>query len=210
MASFAPLPEEDRWALAFHAGRFAYPEALAEEGAADLDADPALRARIPNLQALVRTHPGRAGARRSAKSGERGDRLPALRSRGPGPARRQRNRWPSRTNCSARASPPIGRGDARQAGELALAAYLDGFEPVEAVLGARDGAWSPRSKRAMGGLRAAIARGAPAAEVSRARPSGSRPCSAGPRPRSRRRPAAALPPSSARSPSCCARGSRPC
>ena len=33
MQSFASLPDADRWALAFHVGRFAYPDALAEAGA---------------------------------------------------------------------------------------------------------------------------------------------------------------------------------
>ena len=32
MTSFGHLPEEDKWALAFAAGRFAYPRALAEQG----------------------------------------------------------------------------------------------------------------------------------------------------------------------------------
>jgi high-affinity iron transporter len=59
-------------------------------------------------------------------------------------------------------------GDRARAGELALAAYLDGFEPVEAVLNAREGGLVAQVEGAMGRLRAAIARGAPADEVSQA------------------------------------------
>ena len=58
------------------------------------------------------------------------------------------------------------RGARDEAGELALAAYLDGFEPVEAVLGARDGGLVAEVEREMGGLRAAIGRGAPAEDVA--------------------------------------------
>src|SRR3546814_8475614 len=57
------------------------------------------------------------------------------------------------------------KGDAGEAKRLALSAYLDGFEPVEPILAARDGALMQDIERAMGELRAAIGRGAPAADV---------------------------------------------
>jgi high-affinity iron transporter len=56
-------------------------------------------------------------------------------------------------------------GDRDRAKALALAAYLDGFEPVEAVLAARDGSLVARVEAAMGDLRSAIAAGKPAADV---------------------------------------------
>ena len=37
MQSFAQLPDADSWALAFRAGRFAYPDALAQQGEAIWD-----------------------------------------------------------------------------------------------------------------------------------------------------------------------------
>jgi high-affinity iron transporter len=57
-------------------------------------------------------------------------------------------------------------GDRERASEFALAAYLDGFEPIEAVLGARNGGLVADVERAMGELRAAIARGAPTDDVA--------------------------------------------
>src|SRR3546814_3973255 len=48
-----------------------------------------------------------------------------------------------------------------------LSAYLDGFEPVEPVLTARDGTLMARIEEAMGGLRAAIDDGTPADVVER-------------------------------------------
>ena len=44
-------------------------------------------------------------------------------------------------------------GDRAEANRLALSAYLDGFEPVEAVLATRDGALMRRVEQAMAGFR---------------------------------------------------------
>jgi len=57
------------------------------------------------------------------------------------------------------------QGERDHAGELALAAYLDGFEPVEAVLNARDASIVARVEAGMGALRSAIHDGAPVADV---------------------------------------------
>jgi high-affinity iron transporter len=58
------------------------------------------------------------------------------------------------------------RGDARGARELALSAYLDGFEPVEPTLTARDATLMGRIEGAMGEFRAAIDRGASADDLA--------------------------------------------
>ena len=50
---------------------------------------------------------------------------------------------------------------------LALAAYLDGFEPVEPILAVRDNALKVRIEDAMGLLRASIVKGAPPDELRR-------------------------------------------
>src|SRR5690606_16375865 len=57
------------------------------------------------------------------------------------------------------------RGDRRAATDLALSAYLDGFEPVEAVLAARDKALMLRIENAMIAVRASIANGQPVEAV---------------------------------------------
>ena len=56
-------------------------------------------------------------------------------------------------------------GDRAQAKELALSAYLDGFEPVEALLASRDGGLMRRIEGAMAEVRSAIGNGEPAAVV---------------------------------------------
>ncbi len=53
MTSFGHLPEEDKWALAFAAGRFAYPPALAEQGRRIWESDAAVRALVPDATALI-------------------------------------------------------------------------------------------------------------------------------------------------------------
>ena len=165
MQSFAHLPEGDRWALAFRAGQFAYPEAIAKEGALIWNRDAAVRARIPNLQTLV----GLTPAALSSQIGEaRANAVIAYLRANP-----QILTQRAGTESLATAHELLGRcltayqrGERAQAAELALAAYLDGFEPVEAVLGARDASLVAEVEREMGGLRAAIGQEAPAADVA--------------------------------------------
>lgn len=165
MTSFASLSPEDRWALAFYAGTLAYPQALARAGEADWRADPALRARIPDLERLVSITPAALG---SAIGEERAAALVAyLRAHPEALAATGGSQALAVAHELLRRSlAAYGAGDREQARELALAAYLDGFEPVEALLGARDGGLVVEVEEAMGRLRAAIARGAPVDEVA--------------------------------------------
>lgn len=165
MASFASLPDQDRWALAFHVGSFAYPADLAARGQAIWNAEPAVRARVPNLGALVALTPA-ALARDLGE--EKATAVIAYLRRHPeafttnqGVGSLAVSHEFLRQSVAAYQA-----GNGAHAAELALAAYLDGFEPVEALLNARDGAIVAEVEGAMGRLRAAIARGAPAAEVS--------------------------------------------
>lgn len=165
MTSFAHLPPDARWALAFQTGRYAYPDALAAEGRRLWGNDAGLRARIPDLETLVRLTP----AALADDIGE--DRATAVMA--------YLRADPAAVTAPAAGTGQLGQarallrqsveayqgGDRARARELALAAYLDGFEPVEALLGARDAALVGRIEQAMGALRAAIGRDAPASEV---------------------------------------------
>jgi high-affinity iron transporter len=158
MQSFAHLSPEDRWAVAFHAGRFAYPASLAAEGERIWRGDAAVRALVPDLEALV----GLTPAALSTRIGEgratavtaylRANPAVVAEAAGTGTLAVARERLDQ--SLAAYRS-----GDRDQAAELALAAYLDGFEPVEALLGARDSGLVAEVEREMGGLRAAIGRG---------------------------------------------------
>lgn len=165
MQSFAHLSDEDRWALAFHAGQFAYPSSLAVEGGEIWANEPGVRARIPNLQALVGMTPAELEAQIGDKAAAA---VTAYLRANPGAVTQQVDGGSIGTarNLLAQSLAAYRRGARAAAGELALAAYLDGFEPVEAVLSARSSTLVPAVEREMGGLRAAIGRGAPEAEVA--------------------------------------------
>jgi high-affinity iron transporter len=166
MQSFASLPEADRWALAFYIGRFAYPDPLARQGEALWQGDAALRARIPNIEALVGTAPD-ALAREIGEA--RANQVTAYLRATPGAVmQRQGTQSLGAARDFVRQSvAAYRRGDRDQAGDLALAAYLDGFEPVEALLNARDASIVAQVERASGEFRAAIDDGVPRAEVER-------------------------------------------
>lgn len=164
MTSFAHLSADDRWALAFHAGRFAYPETMAAQGKAIWKADAGLRGRIPNLAALTALTPTALarsiGAEKAAAVTAflRANPQAVEAANGSGSLDLARTRL--RESLAAYAA-----GDRAQAKELALSAYLDGFEPVEALLASRDGGLMRRIEGAMAEVRAAIGNGEPASVV---------------------------------------------
>jgi high-affinity iron transporter len=167
MQSFASLPPADRWALAFHVGTLAYRGDLANEGERLWASEPALRASIPSLERLVSITP----AALASELGEpRAAALIAYLRAHPEALNRSQaaQSLPVAHELLRQAVAAYRAGDRGRAAELALAAYLEGFEPVEAVLNAREGGLVAEVETAMGRLRAAIARGAPADEVTRA------------------------------------------
>lgn len=163
MASFAEtLSPQDRWAVALYAGSLAYPENDMREGGRVWRGNAALRASI-SLERLVGLRP----AELEAEFGERDAKAVVAYLRrhpettigsGPGSLALARGRLDESLAAYR-------RGDRKAATDLALSAYLDGFEPVEPILSARDNPLMVRIEGAMGALRAEIARGAPTDEV---------------------------------------------
>lgn len=158
MMSFATLPDEDRWALAFFAGTLSHDDAMRERGARMWSRDAPSKSRFPDLAAVttlteatlsaqmppdtardlvayVRIHPEAAGA------GNPSGALSLARSR------------LQESLVAARA------GDKSGATRLGLSAYLDGFEPLEPALGARNKALLVEVENAMLAYRAALASG---------------------------------------------------
>ncbi len=162
MASFAGLPPQDRWDLALYASAFAYPASAAAEGEGIWKGDAALRARI-NMENLVGMTPASlANEIGEAKAGA----VIAYLRRNPaavlGPTAVSLTL--ARTHLGE-ALTAYANGDRKGAVDLALSAYLDGFEPVEPILSARHHALMVRIESAMGALRAGIAKGLPLDEV---------------------------------------------
>lgn len=166
MPAFTSLSDEERWALAFHTGTLAYSPALAHEGEQLWQATPALRARLPNLDAVTRV----TEAELSVSLGEHPARaaLAYLRTH-PKAATADRPTAASLVLARQRiqeSQVAYAAGDAGRATALALSAYLDGFEPVEPALALRDRALMDRVEQAMGEYRARIARSASVAEIA--------------------------------------------
>ena len=164
MPSFAHLSAENRWALAFYVGGFAYPEETGGAGERAWRDDPALRAAVPDLEALTQATP----AALAARLGEpRANAVVAyLRSHPEALAVGGTDGLDLARHRLAESLAAYRAGDARKAEELALSAYLDGFEPVEPLLRARDGKLMARIEAAMGELRASLKRRAPADVVA--------------------------------------------
>ena len=161
MPSFASLSPQDRWALAFRVGRFAFPKV--ETGAAAWQADAGVRSQIPDLKTLVTLTPTELA---NAVGEPRADEITAYLRSHPAAA------MPARPGSLSVVRDKLAlmltayeAGDRDGAKKLALAAYLDGFEPVEPLLAARDPTLMGRIESEMGALRAAIDRGESAANV---------------------------------------------
>src|SRR3569623_832632 len=154
MQSFADLPAADRRALAFRAGQFSTNDALARQGEQIWKTDAVVRRRIPDLKTLVALTP----ASLAAEFGQpRADAVMAYLRRNPDVLVPQTANPLTLVREKLAASLVAYRnGDRQQAKELALSAYLDGFEPVEPTLGARDATLLARIEGAMGEYRAAI------------------------------------------------------
>lgn len=163
MQSFSHLPEQDRWALAFQVGTFAYPKQLATEGQRIWESDVFVRQQIPDLKALVGITPqtlaNAIGQQKAAAV------IAYLRSN---PSALKRSAGGSLALTRTRLAESVAAyrlGDPERAKRLALSAYLDGFEPVEPVLSARDPSLMRKIETAMGEFRSRIAQAAPVANV---------------------------------------------
>lgn len=151
MPSFAQLPDSDRWALAFYVGSFAFKDV--KKGEQLWKNAPSLRKRFPDLAALAKV-------------------APADLSKDIGPENAYaliaylRTHTAEVTNNTStlaishqrldEALAAYKQGDFHKSEELALAAYLDGFEPVEPMLAARDGTLLTRIEKEMGSLRSSV------------------------------------------------------
>lgn len=166
MPSFAALSEADRWALAFYTGGLAYSPRARAEGETLWRERADLRGRIPTLEALTRVR--EADLLAPFSPAEAHAVVAYLRSR------------PKAVNLSREGYHPFAlarerlavseqayaAGDTAQATTSALSAYLDGVEPLEAALGARDPSLMREIETAMARYRSQLARPAALADVS--------------------------------------------
>lgn len=166
MASFAGLPEADRWALAFYVGSLAYSPQARADGEALWRSSAGVHGRIPTLEALTRTR--EADLATTLPAAQANAIVAYLRFRpqavnepvaGAGPLALARQRLADSQRAYA-------DGDAAQATTLALSAYLDGVEPVEPTLATRNAALMREIETAMAGYRTQLSRRAAPAEIA--------------------------------------------
>ena len=163
MPSFAQLSENERWALATYIGGFAHSADERARGEALWKADEKLRSDVGGLDGFVKLTEAdlakRVGADKAAE-------VSAYLHANPGAlaAVHATNFGLARQRLQESVQAYVG-GDAKHATELALSSYLDGVEPLEQALAARDNALKERIETAMSGFRSLIGQGAPASEL---------------------------------------------
>jgi high-affinity iron transporter len=162
MVSFSSLPAQDRWDLAYYVSRFAYPGSLASEGKRIWQSDAEVRKAVPDLATLSSLTEAQLGAR---IGGSRAAAVLAYLRANPAVLASQASPLSLVRSRLQQSLQAYKAGDREKAKSLALSAYLDGFEPVEGALSARDAGLLARVETAMGELRASIGRGDSADKV---------------------------------------------
>jgi high-affinity iron transporter len=157
MASFTTLPDEDRWALAFYIGTLSHDDAMRSRGEQLWNKDAAVKGHFPDL-AAVTTITEIAAAETISKDSAR-DVTAYLRTHpdvvGAGTASGLvLARLRLKESLAA-----LHAGDLANATKLGLSAYLDGFEPIEPVVGARNKSLLVAVEDAMLSYRSAVAKG---------------------------------------------------
>lgn len=165
MRGYAELSDTERWNLAFYVGAMAFPPP-AEDAARELLADPAL-APLRSLEQLVQLTPDEAGRR----FGDGGRALMAWLRHHPQDAARadQADHVATALKLLEASREAYAAGDARTAYQLALRAYLEGFELAEPALRSLDADLLRETEAAMLRHRKLIHDGADAAQVEAAR-----------------------------------------
>lgn len=154
MPGFATIPEPDRWALAFFIGQFAHGNGEAVAGQKVWAENAAARAQLTSLSALSRM----TQADLAKQVGDEPASL-AMAYLHAHPEAVVQTRVPSfdvARQKLAQSLAAIEKGQAGQATDLALSAYLDGVEPIEPTLATRDSALMGRIETAMGRYRALL------------------------------------------------------
>ncbi|SDG79674.1 cytochrome c/FTR1 family iron permease [Duganella sp. OV510] len=157
MASFAALPEAERWDLAFFIGNLSFDAAARSRGEKLWKDDQALRAQFPDLAAVTTLTQEAIAAKIGMEKAR--DLTAYLRSQ---PAQAEASKANglalSRTRL-AESLTALHAGDRAAATTLGLSAYLDGFEPIEPVVGARNKSLLVAVESAMLAYRSAVGNG---------------------------------------------------
>jgi high-affinity iron transporter len=154
MPSFAHLPQDDRWALAFYVGSLSQDEAARSRGEALWKGDANLRGQFPNLATLTKMTPADLA---KLVGDQKADDVMAYLRRSPGVLTEQREASLVFARSKLKATvDAYTSGKAADAASLALSTYLDGIEPFEPAIAARNPELLSRIEAAMGDFRSRI------------------------------------------------------
>ncbi len=157
MASFVGLPEDERWALAFYVGGLANDTAMRNRGKTLWEENASIRAHYPDLAAL--TTLTEVAAAQSMSADDARDVTAYLRSE-PQAVEADKTMGVALSRLRlAESLAALRDGDRSAATRLALSAYLDGFEPLEPKVGAKNKALLTAVEDGMLAYRAAVGNG---------------------------------------------------
>lgn len=158
MPAFASLSEHDRWSLAFHVGTMAFKDTDIAAGESAFAQDKAASANISDMNTLV-TATEEELAKASSPSAARA--ILAYTRTHPEAVREQQERTgiALARKLLQDSLNALKNNQRATATELALSAYLDGFEPIEATLDATDRQLLVDVERTMQLYRGAVAQG---------------------------------------------------
>lgn len=164
MPAFAQLSDAQRWALAFYVGGMAFDGRQQQAGERLWATDAALRGALPSLDALSRSSPAQLAhmldtQQAAAITAYLRAHPAVLAAPASAPATLDVRRQLEATLHA------YAQRDDRRAAALALSAYLEGVEPVEPMLAARDAGLLREIETAMGQLRSDIGVGAALAVI---------------------------------------------
>ncbi len=166
MPGFPQLSEDERWALAFYVGGLAMGDAQRTQGERIWNATPSLHAALPTLEALSHASPAQLSRQMDAQQAQailaylRAEPQAVSGTVAAKPTSLELARSKLHETLAAFAN-----NDHKQAATLALSAYLDGVEPVEPAITARDPELLRAIESAMAKLRSDINKGVPLAQV---------------------------------------------
>lgn len=157
MVSFAAIPENDRWALAFFAGTLSYSDTDRVAGANVWQSSAPARNAMADLNALTQTSELALAARLDQTSARAVTAF--LRATPQALTVAKHGSLAVAKAKLAESLSVLQAGDRAAATKLALSAYLDGFEPVEPALKTRDRALFERIEAAMMAYRSKVMTG---------------------------------------------------
>lgn len=156
MTSYESLSDAERWSLAFHVAGMAYGGSDRARGEQLWQSDRGLHAAVPSLEALSGTSLAHLSGSMAADQARA---ILAYLRANPAALMPKMGDVSSLDIARANLAASLDAyrdGDAKKAQSLALAAYLDGVEPIEPMLAVRDAALLREVEAAMAGVRSAL------------------------------------------------------